>query len=258
MQQIFETEVDASEYMLRVAATSIGQAYKTLALRQLALAPGDTVVDMGCGPGADLRRYAEAVGPTGRVVGIDYDDIAVQNAQVRTADLPQVEVWSADIHAVDVPTGSVEAVHADRVLQHVRDPAAAVAEASRIMTSGGRAVFAEPDWRTLVIDHPEPRLPESFTRYVVDHQVRNPRVGIALPRLSRAAGLAVTSIVPVTTVFDTLAAADRVLGFDRVTRRAVDRGLLTAADGRRWLDDLAASWTCASVTLFLVAASKSA
>lgn len=256
MQQSFETEVDASTYMLRLAETAVGQAYKTLALQQLALAPGDTVVDLGCGPGTDLRRYAAAVGPSGRVIGVDHDDAAVNDARRRTADLPQVQVQTADITTLDLPSGSVDAVHADRVLQHVQAPAAAVAEASRILKHRGRAVLAEPDWRTLVIDHPEPRLSEAFTGYVVDHQVHNSRIGIALPRLCRAAGLTVATVIPVTTGFDTLAAADQILGFERVTRRTVDAGLLTAGDGRRWLNDLATNWTWASVTLFMVVATK--
>jgi SAM-dependent methyltransferase len=37
----------------------------------LDLAPGDTVVDLGCGTGANLPHLREAVGPTGRVVGVD-------------------------------------------------------------------------------------------------------------------------------------------------------------------------------------------
>lgn len=189
MQQGFEAEVDPSTYMLRVAETSVGQAYKTLGLHHLALAPDRTVFNLGCGPDADLRRYAKPVGPGGRVIGVDYDDTAVAYARERTADLPQVQVWSGDIAALDLAEGSVDAVHADRVLQHVLDPAAAVAEAARVSRPGGRAVLAEPDWRTLIIDHPEPLLSEAFTRYVLEHQVRNPRIGIALPRLCRTAGL---------------------------------------------------------------------
>lgn len=133
MQQIVEAEVDASAYMLRAAEASVGQAYKTLALQHLALAPGGTVVDLGCGPGADLRRYAEAVGPTGRVIGVDYHDTAVADARARTADLSQVQVWPAGITALDLAPGSVDAAHADRVLQHVPDPAAAITGAARVL-----------------------------------------------------------------------------------------------------------------------------
>ena len=102
MQQTFEAGVDARVYMLRAAETSVGQAYKTLALQHLAVTAGDTVVDLGCGPVADLRRYAEAVGPSGQVVGVDHDDTAVTDARARTADLSQVQVWSADITALDL------------------------------------------------------------------------------------------------------------------------------------------------------------
>ena len=42
----------------------------------------------------------------------------------------------------------------------------------------------------------------------------------------------------------------------RSAQRAVDSGLLTNADRRRWLDDLTTGWTNASVTLFMVAATK--
>lgn len=255
-QQTFEREVDASEYLLRLAATPAGQAYKTLALRHLSLSRGETVIDLGCGPGTDLRRYAEAVGSDGRVVGVDIDETALMHARERTTDLPQVQVWSADIRALDLASGSVDAVHTDRVLQHVPDPSTALAEATRILKPGGRAVFAEPDWRTLVIDHAESRLAEAFTRYVVEHQVRNSRIGVALPHLCRDAGLSVAAAIPVTTVFDSLSAADRVLGFERVTRRAVEHGFLTDSEGRRWLDGLAADWTCGATTLFVVAASK--
>lgn len=59
-----------------------------------------------------------------------------------------------------------------------------------------------------------------------------------------------------TTVFDTLAVADRILGLEGVSQRATDRDPLTPADRRRWLNDLTANWTYASVTLFMVVAAK--
>lgn len=166
-QQRFEASGQPSEYMVRLAETPVGQTYKAVALDGLALAAGSSVVDLGCGPGADLRRYAEAVGPGGQVLGVDVDETAVLDARRRTTDLPQVRVQLGDLQALDLASGSVDAVHTDRVLQHVADPAAAIVEAARLLRPGGRAVLAEPDWRTLVIDHPEPRLPETFSRYVV-------------------------------------------------------------------------------------------
>jgi SAM-dependent methyltransferase len=253
----FEQEVDAGEYLLRLATSPMGRTYKSLALQQLGLGPGAAVLDLGCGPGTDLAAFAEAVGPTGIVVGLDHDETAVGRARRRTAHLPQVQVRHGEVEALPMADGSFDAVHTDRLLQHVTDPAAAVAEAGRVLRVGARAVLVEPDWRTLLIDHPDARLPSIFARYVHDHQVRNPRIGSQLARLGHGAGLAVETVVPVTTVFDDPVAADQVLGFHRVTQRVVDRGLMSAADGERWLDHLARGQPFfASVTLFLVVAVK--
>lgn len=183
-----ESEVDASEYMLRLAESSMGQGYKAAALALLGLQRGNAVLDLGCGPGADLPDYAKAVGPDGSVVGIDRDATAVADARRRTVDLAQVQVRRGDVHRLDVPGSTFDAVHTDRVLQHVADPGQAIKEAIRVLKPGGRAVFAEPDWRTLVIDHPDHRLSDAFTRFVTDHQIRNARLGSQLLRLCESAG----------------------------------------------------------------------
>jgi ubiquinone/menaquinone biosynthesis C-methylase UbiE len=60
----------------------------------------------------------------------------------RTAGPPRVEVCEGDIRSLDIPAASVGKVHADGVLQHVPDAAAALAEARRVLRDGGRAVFA--------------------------------------------------------------------------------------------------------------------
>jgi ubiquinone/menaquinone biosynthesis C-methylase UbiE len=47
------------------------QASKRLMLERIALAPGEAVLDVGCGPGTDVFDMVELVGPTGRLVGLD-------------------------------------------------------------------------------------------------------------------------------------------------------------------------------------------
>lgn len=52
------------------ATASVG-GVRAGCVRALDLDPGDTVVEFGCGPGVNLPALREAVGPTGRVVGVD-------------------------------------------------------------------------------------------------------------------------------------------------------------------------------------------
>jgi ubiquinone/menaquinone biosynthesis C-methylase UbiE len=202
-----------SDYLTRLAASDLGRAYKALVVQEMAIELGHTVVDLGCGPGADLRAFAESVGPSGVVIGLDNDEGAVEQARHAVDDLPTVDVRTGDIHHVDLPSGSIDRAHTDRVLQHVADPSGVLVEVHRMLGPGGCAVFAEPDWDTLVIDFPRPEVAVAYRRFITDQVVRSSRIGRQLPRLADAAGLTITRIVPVTAVFRDAIEADKILGF---------------------------------------------
>jgi ubiquinone/menaquinone biosynthesis C-methylase UbiE len=244
------------DYLTRLAASNLGRAYKALVVQQMAIERGHAVIDLGCGPGADLRAFAESAGPSGTVLGLDDDESAVEQARRAVADLTNVRVRKGDLHQLDLPQGGVDRAHTDRVLQHVADPSRALAEVHRVLGPGGIAVFAEPDWDTLVIDFPRPAVANAYRRFITDRVVRNSRIGRQLPRLAEAAGLSVTRIVPVTEVFRDVNDADKVLGFHRVTERAVNAGYLSAADAEEWLAHLASAPFFASATLFVVVARR--
>lgn len=253
MRNLLEVERPA-HYLRRLASTEFGQAYKSLVADELRINPGATVLDLGCGPGVDLRAFAEAVGPAGRVLGLDSDAGAVSEAVRDFADCDEVEVRVGDVHALDLTDRSVDRVHTDRVLQHVVSPTQVVAEATRVLRPGGMGAFAEPDWDTLVIDFPEPAVPVAYRRFITERVVRNPRMGRALPGLCESAGLDVARVVPVTGVFRDVVAADQVFGFQRVTSRAVAAGYLTASAGSAWLDHLRTRPFFASVSVFVTTA----
>jgi ubiquinone/menaquinone biosynthesis C-methylase UbiE len=251
--EIFE-ETPPSDYLMRIATSQVGRAYKDLAADELAIGAGHVVLDLGCGPGADLPAFAAAAGSGGRVIGLDSDPAALVEARARVADLPHVEVIEADLHAIDLPDASVDRVHTDRVLQHVADPAAALIEARRVLRPSGRAVFAEPDWDTLIIDYPDLAVARAYTRFVTDKVVRNDSIGRQLPRLATDAGFEVTDVTPVTMVTRDVQAADKILGLKRVTDRAMMAGYLTARTAGEFLGHLADQPFFASMTLFIVTA----
>jgi ubiquinone/menaquinone biosynthesis C-methylase UbiE len=55
---------------------------------------GESVVDIGCGTGTTVLRLAEAVGPTGKVLGVDISEQQLRLARQRiaAADVTQVQL----------------------------------------------------------------------------------------------------------------------------------------------------------------------
>ncbi|MES4904811.1 MULTISPECIES: methyltransferase domain-containing protein [unclassified Streptomyces] len=253
--RMFEAAVpDRIGYLDRLAGTDVGRSYKQLVLDALDARPGHTALDLGCGPGTDLAALAEAVAPSGTVIGVDTDPAMVDRARERTADLPAVDVRLGDAHALPLADASVDRARTDRTLQHVTDPAQVLAEARRVLRPGGRLVMAEPDWDSLAVDHPDPEISRAYTRHIADRIVRNAVIGRQLPRLATEAGFAVPSVVPVTSVFRDVRSADRILGFQRNAERAAAAGYLSEEAARRFLDHLAAGPFFAAVTLYVVVA----
>ncbi|GGV86132.1 hypothetical protein GCM10015535_33750 [Streptomyces gelaticus] len=252
---MFETATpDAFAYLDRVAATGPGRSYKRHMLDELGVRPGDTALDLGCGPGTDLGALAEAVTATGQVIGIDHDRASVDAARDRSAERSNVTVRLGDVHQLPLPDHCVDRARTDRVLQHVDDPARALGEARRVLRPGGRLVMGEPDWGTLTVDHPDSGLSRAYTQYVTHEAVRNARIGSQLARLAADAGFSVPGVVPVTPVFRDVRAADGILGLERTARRAADAGYFTEESARRWLDHLSDGPFLAAVTLYIVVA----
>lgn len=243
-----------SDYLTRLADSELGRAYKSMVIEELRIGTGSTVLDLGCGPGADLAAFAAATGRTGRVVGIDSDAEAIGHATAIASGSPEVEVLVGDAHELALADRSVDRVHTDRALQHVARPDVVLGEVARVLRPGGIAAFAEPDWDTLVIDFPNPDTPAAYRAFIADHVVRNARIGRSVSGLCERQGLRATRVIPVTAVFREVEEADRVFGFQRVTSRAVAARYLSATAATAWLDHLRTEPFFASVSLFVTLA----
>jgi phosphatidylethanolamine/phosphatidyl-N-methylethanolamine N-methyltransferase len=102
---------------------------------------GDTVVEMGCGTGANLPYLREQVGPEGTVVGVDFTGPVLERARKLTAEYDNVHVVRGD--ATRPPVGDeVDAILATFVVGMLDDPAGAVDDWCDLVGSGGHVVLA--------------------------------------------------------------------------------------------------------------------
>jgi ubiquinone/menaquinone biosynthesis C-methylase UbiE len=242
--------VDRIAYLDQAASTAPGRDYKRRLLAALDLRFGQTVLDVGCGPGTDLADLAAAVGVEGAVIGVDRDPGMAAEARRRVADLARVEVRVGDAHALPLPDGSVDRARTDRVLQHLAQPAQAVAELGRVVRPGGLVALAEPDWDTLVVDDPDVETSRAYTRFIVERVVRNAAIGRQLARLLAEAGLLVHRLEATPVIFREFDAAETVLRLGTVCERAWRSGAFTEEAGRAWLGRLKRGPFLASFVLF--------
>lgn len=110
-----------------------------------ALAEGERVVDAGSGSGFDCFVAGRAVGPRGRVVGVDMLDTMLERARraARRMALDQVEFREGLIESMPVDDGWADAVISNGVINLCADKRAAFTEIWRVLRPGGRLQFAD-------------------------------------------------------------------------------------------------------------------
>jgi len=113
---------------------------RQLAIEHLGLQHGDRVLDLGCGTGPNFETLREAVGPGGRVVGVDFSSGMVQRAQerIRERGWDNVDVICADALRARLEPEAYDAAIATFTLSAVANVRAAVDTVYAALRPGGR------------------------------------------------------------------------------------------------------------------------
>ncbi len=222
--------------------------------------PGDRVLDVGCGGG---RAVAELCARRVRAVGVDSDPRMLTAARARSAGGPAAssqgspaptatpgggppvrsgsssavaEFVEADVLRLPFADGEFRGYRADKVLHELAAPAAAVAEARRVLAPGGRIVLCGQDWDTLVLDSDRPALTRAIVHARAD-TVAGPRAARQHRTLLVDAGFTEVA-VEVRTVVDTDGGLRPLL--DGLAAAARDAGVATDAQLEAWLREQSA------------------
>ncbi len=209
-------------------------------LDDLALKPGDRVVELGCGPGSFSRRILARLGERGMLVGVDASDSLLTQARTLLAEKRFVPTL-ADITTLGSWLDGADVVVGRAVLHHVPMAELLLGRLRAMLKPGTRVGFIEPDFRT-----PLARLahlqstgrPELAPLGVWAVAINNlylanrisPEVGATLAQTLRTAGFANVRGDWSECRSDSLMIENMLMFYDEVRGRLETLGILTPAE----------------------------
>jgi SAM-dependent methyltransferase len=166
------------------------QRVREVAFAALRLAPGQRILDTGAGAGDVARMLTARLGDGCEIVPLD-------------------RRWAGRWPSLEFPDRYFDAVRCERVLQHLTDPDAAIAELARVTRPGGRVCLVDTDWESVAVDGLPHRLVAAVREHVLATVVRRHLdMGRTLRRRLVGAGLREVTAVPVALYFaDPISAA---------------------------------------------------
>ena len=142
MPDLDDTFYGTAAGLYDLVATAPGvRSWRSRTVETLSLSPGDTVVEMGCGTGANFPYLREQVGSEGQVLGVDLVPAMLRQAEnrIERAGWENVHVVQGD--ATRPPVAEVDAVVSTFVVGMLDDPGAAVRTWIRCTRPGGRVTL---------------------------------------------------------------------------------------------------------------------
>lgn len=200
-------------------------------------AAGDRIADIGCGNGLLTLELARAVGPSGKIFGIDPSDDMRKPAIERCSDYEWVEIVTGTANELPLETATADKAVSVQVFEYLDNVPGAIAEANRILKSGGRLVIGDIHLDSLIwFSENAGRMNRMIASW--DHHFTDRGVSVALPPLMRDAGFVIEQIQPFTICDYTLKPDGlATMMMQLMARYATQNNHVDADEAQAWLDE---------------------
>lgn len=119
-------------------------SWRRMVVEALELRPGDTVIEVGCGTGLNFDLLQKAVGPDGKIIGIDISEGMIDRARalVRAKGWQNVELICCSVSDFEFPDG-IDGIMATGVLTYEPEFDKVIERGTRALSSGRRWVVLD-------------------------------------------------------------------------------------------------------------------
>ena len=130
----------------------IRRYYMQPVLDRVGMQPGETILELGPGPGAFTVDAAKLLGPDGKLIAVDIQPEMIEqvNRRVAQAGLTNVETRVASAYGLPIEDGSIDRVFMVTVLPEIPDPVRGLQEVRRVLKAGGlfstTEEYLDPDY----------------------------------------------------------------------------------------------------------------
>lgn len=232
-----------NENYLRAAADLL-RPFKQITYERMQIHSSDSVLDVGCGTGADTIPLKELVGIDGRVVGVDFDREMLSRAQTAVKEPGgggHLYHICSDATCLPLISNSFDSCRSERLFQHLPHPELAVSEMLRVTKPGGRVVVLDTDHGTWSVDTSYKDIERRITRFKAERFGHNGYAGRQLYRLFRQAGLKDVTCEIVSGYFTDYKLVRFMFMLDEVEPAALKAGVVSAEELALWRASLEAA-----------------
>lgn len=234
------------EYERLRAQSRVWEAATTRVLDKVGLAPGQSCLDAGCGPGETMRLLAQRVGSSGAVTGVDVDATVGEAAiaMLRAHGHDQCRFKQIDLTADrSIASARFDLVYARLLLYHLPERVAVLRRLWEAVAPGGHLVVQDYDVRGADVV-PALESVEEFKRVVVatfSAAGCDVHVGARLPELFAQAGIGIPDDTDVAGRLQRLADAQTLFTgvYSGVLSTAIAHGISSQQRAAMWRSEFA-------------------
>ncbi|MGB5555711.1 MAG: methyltransferase domain-containing protein [Flavobacteriaceae bacterium] len=216
---------------------------------------GQTLLDLGCGPGYCTKELAFLVGQTGKVIGIDKSEGFISFLQkIALSYHLNIEALATDFDAMRLTPESLDGMYCRWALAWIKNPSEILYKVQKALKPGGKMVIHEYyDWSTLQTEPKKDALAKGISMALKSFKDSENEIDIGrqLPVILEKIGMKVISVRPmikIATPYNGVWQWPKTF-FESYFPRLVNQNYLTAQEVDQALLDLAALEKISSATM---------